>query len=205
MPRGDTFDQALVFVVRRLRQVNVTKLEKILYLADLEHFHRTGATLTGVKWVRFKLGPLAYRLPHSRDDLNGHEIAVSYEVQGEHEAQVYRPGPAPRFEPALAAEGERNLNRILHIAEPLSTSQMIDLAYSTTPMRFLISKEKERGGKPRYRIPIQFELDFNVVASSSAEREHQATPADRGAFKLRELARIADLQQATLVGAGRGD
>lgn len=194
----DRFDRALVYVVRALGQVNVTKLEKILYLADLEHFHRTGKTLTGARWVRYKLGPLAKRLVHARDDMVDREIRVSGEVQGDKQAQVYRPGPSPRFEPDLNPEERRNLDRIIELARPLNADQMIRFAYNTTPMRFLLSKEQ---GKPRYNVSIPFELDLGVVAAGSTETA--AIDADaRRVFKLQELERIADIQEATLARVG---
>lgn len=194
----DSFDRALVYVVRTLGQVNVTKLEKILYLADLEHFHRTGKTLTGAKWVRYKLGPLAKKLPYARDEMMGHEIGVSSEVQGSKLAQVYRPGPAPRFDPDLSPEERRNLDRIMDLARNLNADQIIRLAYNTTPMRFLLSKEQ---GTPRYNVSIPFELDLGIVAAGSTETS--AADADaRQAFKLQELERIADIQEATLVRVG---
>src|SRR5438552_223306 len=72
-PTADAFSRALVYVVAELGQVGVTKLEKILYLGDLEHFRRAGRTITGAKWLRYKLGPMAKRLPHVRDALVGYE------------------------------------------------------------------------------------------------------------------------------------
>jgi hypothetical protein len=197
-PKRDRFDRALMYVVRALGQVNVTKLEKILYLADLEHFHRTGKTLTGARWVRYKLGPLAKRLVHARDGMMGQEISVSGEIQGDRQAQVYRPGPSPRFDPDLGPEERRDLDRIIELARPLNADQMIRLAYNTTPMRFLLSKER---GKPRYNVSIPFELDLGVVAAGSAETA-AGDAEERRAFKLRELERIADIQEATLARVG---
>lgn len=198
---GDKFDQALVYIVLQLGQVNVTKLEKILYLADLEHFHRTGSTITGARWVRFKLGPLAYRLDHARRELNQHEITVSDETQGDREANVFRPGPSPRFEPVLTPEEERDLGRILRIAEHLNADEMIALAYNTTPMKFLLAKEQ---GTPHLRVSIPFDLNFDVRARTAGE-EPKVSAEQRAEFKLRELARIADLQESTLLRAGGSD
>jgi hypothetical protein len=65
-------------------------------------------------------------------------------------------------------------------------------------MRFLLSKEL---GKPRYNVTIPFELDLGVVAAGSAETAAGGTEARR-AFKLRELERIADIQEATLTRVG---
>jgi hypothetical protein len=199
-PKADRFERALVYVVRALGQVNVTKLEKILYLADLEHFHRTGKTLTGARWVRYKLGPLAKRLVHARDDMAGFEIRVSGEAQGDRQAQVYRPGPSPRFEPDLAPEEQRDLDRIIELTRAMNADQIIRFAYGTTPMRFLLATER---GEPRYNVGIPFDLDLSVVARVAGE-EPSADTDDRRDFKLRELARIADIQEATLARVASG-
>jgi len=192
---GDKFDQALVYVVRQLGQVNVTKLEKVLYLADLEHFHRTGARITDARWVRYKKGPLAYRLNHSRKELNGHEVAVANEPQGDREANVFRIGPAPRFEPQLSEDERRDLDTIITMSRHLNSDEMIALAYNTTPMRFLLAKEE---GTPRYDVTIPFDLDFGVRVQTAGEAPMVSEDA-RAQFKLAELARIADLQESILM------
>jgi hypothetical protein len=197
-PKADRFERALLYVVLALGQVNVTKLEKILYLADLEHFHRTGITLTGARWVRYKLGPLAKRLIHARDDMAGYEIRVSGEIQGDRQAQVYRPGPSPRFEPSLGSEEQRDLDRIITLARAMNSEQMIRFAYNTSPMRFLLAQEQ---GSPRYNVRIPFELDLAVVARHATE-EATADPESRRAFKLAEFERSADLAEATLARVG---
>lgn len=197
VPRGDKFEQALLFAVRSLGQVNVTKLEKLLYLADLEYFHRAGRTLTGARWVRYELGPLARRLVPARNEMVGYELAVADEKQGDWTAHVYRPGPSPRFEPALEPAEQEDLERVIKLARPLNTDQMIKLAYNTTPMRFLLSKEQ---GHPRFNVPIPFELDLGVVAASTGEQP-DADVNERRSFKAAELVRIADLQEAMLARA----
>lgn len=175
----------------------MTKLEKILYLADLEHFHRAGKTLTGARWVRYELGPIAKRLVPARNEMTGHEIAVVDEKQGDWTAHVYRPGPAPRFEPDLEDTEQADLERVIELARPLNAEQMIKLAYNTTPMRFLLSKEH---GKPRLNVPIPFDLDLDVIAAGTGEAP-SAEVGERRRFKAEELARIADLQEAMLARA----
>lgn len=195
---ADAFSQALVYVVRALGEVGVTKLEKILYLADLEHFRRSGRTITGARWLRYRLGPLAKRLPHVRDALAGHEITVSPEDRGGHVAQVYRPGPRRRFEPELRSDEVRDLDRVIAMARTLSTDDAIALAYNTSPMRFLLMKEQ---GTPRWNVPVPFELDPGVVAAAATSMHTPEDSEERAAFKLAELARAADLQESALAAA----
>jgi hypothetical protein len=197
---ADAFSHALVYVVRALGEVGVTKLEKILYLADLEHFRRTGRTITGAKWLRYKLGPLAKRLPHVRDALAGHEITVSAEVRGGHSAQVYRPGPDRRFELELCPDEVRDLDRVVSMARHLSTDEAIALAYNTSPMRFLLMREQ---GTPRWNVPVPFELEPGVVAAAATKEHTVRDPEERAAFKRAELDRAADLQESALATLAR--
>jgi hypothetical protein len=40
-----------------------TRLVKLLYLCDVEHYQSRGETLTGLEWVRYMFGPYAFELP----------------------------------------------------------------------------------------------------------------------------------------------
>jgi hypothetical protein len=90
------FRRALLYVVEALGSVSVTKLQKVLYLADLEHHALTGTTMTGARWVRYTHGPMAKALLPSTQVMDGHEIEVSNEPVGPYDARVYgraaRPG-----------------------------------------------------------------------------------------------------------------
>lgn len=197
---NDPFSRALVHVVAALGEVGVTKLEKILYLSDLEHFRRSGRTITGAKWLRYKLGPMAKRLPHVREALVGHEITVTSEDRGGHEAQVYRLGPEPRRGADLSEEEVRDLDRVIAITRRLSTDDAVKLAYNTSPMRFLLLKEQ---GTPRWNVPVPFDLEPGVVAAAATSDNATATADERLAFKRSEMARASDLQESTLAALAR--
>lgn len=195
------FRRALLYVVRELGEVNVTKLQKILYLADLEHFHATGTTLTGARWVRYTHGPMAKALVPSRNLMDGHEIDVRNEPRGEYEAVVYRPGPKPRFNPDLATEERQTLDRIMALMKPMSTNEAIALAYNTGPMKLIQSFEKARGGATLLDAEISFDIDTATLADVVG-KEPKLSPEKRAAFKRRQFARIEDLQQAVVDSIG---
>lgn len=195
------FRRALLYVVEQLGSVSVTKLQKALYLADLEHFTLTGTTLTGARWVRYTHGPMAKALIPSTQVMDGHEIDVATEPVGSYEARVYRPGPSPRFRPNLAAEEREALDRIIALVRPLSTDDAIRLACNTAPMRFLQRIEAETGNL-QLDVEIPFELDDATVADI-ATRELCADLGEIVAFKRQERARIYDLQEAALPRASQ--
>lgn len=202
MPRAQDqlasrFRRALLYVVEQLGEVNVTKLQKILYVTDLEHFHETGTTLTGARWVRYTHGPMAKALIPSRDLMDGHELDVRVEARGSHEAIVYRSGPKPRFGPDLAAEESQTIDRVIALMKPMSTRQSIDLAYNTGPMRLIRAFERAQGGTPMIDADIQFDIDLTALADVVGGIP-KLPSEERAAFKRREFARAQDLQQAAV-------
>lgn len=202
MPRADTqlatpFRRALLYVVQKLGAVNVTKLEKILYLADLEHYLIRGQTITGARWVRYTNGPIAKAVVPSTRLMQGHEIVMEREEQGTYEAHVYRPGPDPRFDPGLDEAARDTLDRIIELTRHLNSTEAIRVAYSTAPMRVILHDEAKAGGQAQLNRLIQFRLDDASVAAAAGIRP--AMPEDdRAEFKRRELDRIADLREVAL-------
>jgi hypothetical protein len=195
------FRRALLYVVEALGSVSVTKLQKVLYLADLEHHALTGTTMTGARWVRYTHGPMAKALLPSTQVMDGHEIEVSNEPVGPYDARVYRPGPAPRFRPNLAPEEKATLDRILALIRQLTTKDAIALAYNTAPMRLLQRIEGETG-QIQLDVEIPFELDEATIADV-ASPEPAADVAAVVAFKRRERERVRDLQEAAVARASR--
>jgi hypothetical protein len=195
MPRASEqlasrFRRAMLYVIEDLGEVGTTKLQKILYLADLEHFDATGTTLTGARWVRYTHGPMAKALVPSTRVMDGHEISVSTEPAGPYETRIYRPGPAPRFRPALATEERETLDEIVALARDLTAAEAIQLAYNTSPMRALLRLEE--GREPMLDVEIPFDLDDAVVREVTVPTHSNVSPEQAAAFKRSEFARASE-------------
>jgi hypothetical protein len=188
------FRRAMLYVIESAGEVGTTKLQKILYLADLEHFYATGTTLTGARWVRYTLGPMAKALVPSADLMDGYEITVSAEMAGPYGHRVFRPGPGPRFRPNLAAEERLALDAILALTKALTANETIKLAYNTSPMRTLLRLEE--GREPMIDVEIPFDLNDDVVREAATPVVAEKSAAEVAAFKRRELARVSDLIDA---------
>jgi hypothetical protein len=203
MPRASEqlasrFRRAMLYVIEELGEVGTTKLQKILYLTDLEHFDATGTTLTGARWVRYTHGPMAKALVPSTKVMDGHEISVAIEPAGPYAARIYRPGPAPRFRPALATEERETLDEIIALTRNLTASEAIQLAYNTSPMRALLRLEV--GREPMLDVEIPFDLDDEVVREVSIPTHSNVSPEQAATFKRSELARASDLIAAATHG-----
>ena len=154
---ASAFRRALLYVLERTgKPVPMTRLHKLLYLADLQYFHDYGRSITGAKWVRHNFGPMTKAMLPSLNDMRG------YEVQDETKAtmkgyslHLIERGPAPRFKPNLAPEETEALDTILRLTRRLTDDEVINLAYATTPMRYVEERERETGEKL-----IDLPLDF---------------------------------------------
>jgi antitoxin SocA-like protein len=188
--------RAMLYVVRELGQVSVVKLEKILYLADLEYFHKTGDRFTGAKWVRHRLGPMAKGVVPATDRMRGHELEVTEEPAGEHTAHVYRPGPSPRFEPSLSLPVRATLDPLIAMLKPASAMDAAELSYRTTPMLRQLMIEHE-AGRELWNSPLVFDRSRRGIAQVAVRRP-RASAEERADFKHQELERVRDLQAAAI-------
>ena len=195
------FRQAMLYVVRALGEVGVMKLEKTLYLADLEHFRTTGRRVTGARWLRHRFGPMAKSIVPSTRLMSGHEITVTHEAVGPYESDVYRPGPAPRFEPRLADDERASLDRAIELGRALTGARLARLSYNTTPMLVHLKREAEEA-REIWDATLSFDNHPGHIAEGIG-RPPEADQQARLAFKRAELDRVEDLQQAALATANR--
>lgn len=186
------FRRAMLYVVQQLGEVGVVKLEKILYLADLEYFHRTGRRITGARWVRHNFGPIAKAVVPSTNLMKGREIVVSQEIVAGHPSSVYRVGPAPRFQPEFAPDQKATLDRIIQMLANVTAVEAAHLTYETVPMQERLKAEAEAGHEI-LDVPLVFD-DRRERVARLAHRSPRATVEARAEFKRSELARVSDLQ-----------
>jgi hypothetical protein len=190
------FRRAMLYVIEQLGEVGVMKLEKILYLADLEHYQRYGRKITGARWVRQRLGPVAKSVLPSTRMMAGQEITVSKALVGDYTSDVYRPGPHPRFHPQMAASERAVLDQIIELTRSISATDAARLTYETTPMLARLEIER-REGHELLDEPLSFDRSDAETARVS-RRQPKASESVRRAFKQAELARVADLVEASV-------
>jgi Protein of unknown function (DUF4065) len=73
-----TAKELVLSVLTRIRELDTsaskTKLLKLLYLADIEHFRTTGDTLTGFDWIFYWYGPWSSDYDHLLDQLEAEAV-----------------------------------------------------------------------------------------------------------------------------------
>lgn len=76
----DKFVEMLVYIVSRFEDEPTngdTKLNKLLYYADITAFRRTGRAISGARYKHQKRGPIAAALVPVRKELDGARLEVS--------------------------------------------------------------------------------------------------------------------------------
>jgi len=178
----------------------MTRLHKLLYLADLQYFHEHGRSLTGAPWVREKYGPMTKAMLPSLNDMRGHEVQDETKptMKG-YALHLIEKGPAPRFAPDLAPEEAETIDVILRLTKRLSDDEVKALAYSTTPMRYVEEREHEAGKKL-----IDLPLDFGSMAEPSRLQDKGPTPdlEARAVAQARDLEALAPFIERSLSGGG---
>jgi len=59
---------AIIYFAENTRQCGKTKLHKLLYLLDFEHFQKTGRSVTGLDYFAWKMGPVPVALQNELDN-----------------------------------------------------------------------------------------------------------------------------------------
>jgi hypothetical protein len=59
---------AIIYFAQNTRHCGKTKLHKLLYLLDFEHFQKTGRSVTGLDYFAWKMGPVPVALQNELDD-----------------------------------------------------------------------------------------------------------------------------------------
>jgi uncharacterized phage-associated protein len=60
--RREKFIQAIIFFSLKTKYCGKTKLFKLLYLLDFEHFRQTGRSVTGMDYYAWEMGPVPVAL-----------------------------------------------------------------------------------------------------------------------------------------------
>ena len=179
----------------------MTRLHKLLYLIDLEHFLEHGRTLTAAPWVREKYGPMTKAMLPSLRDMAEHEIAeVTVSTLKGRRLRLISPGPAPRFKPNLDRDQLQTVERVLRMTAHLSDDEVRAIAYRTTPMRYVAELERREGHEL-----VDTPLEFGRMAEPRvvAEPDEAVDMEARSASQRDALAAFGPLIGRALSGSGR--
>src|SRR5688500_15970622 len=69
--RREKLLNAIVFFAANTRYCGKTKLYKLLYLLDFEHYKATGRSVTGLEYYAWQMGPVPAKLDGQLDEPSG--------------------------------------------------------------------------------------------------------------------------------------
>jgi uracil-DNA glycosylase family 4 len=126
-------------VIKHIGKTSYFKLNKLLYLIDLESLSELGHTITGEIYIRQEQGPWPPSLKKEIAQLKDREISFDYF----NKMPFVRPGPSPRFSPDM---GHRELEIVSNIIDRFgkkSNNEIKSSVYRTKPMRDILKEEKK--------------------------------------------------------------
>jgi hypothetical protein len=125
------FAEMMMYVASRLREspAGATKLNKLLWYADIEHFRRHGRTITGAEYQKLEWGPAPRRLLPVREQLINSGQAEQVKTQsGDWVEQRLVPRRAPDIS-VFTPEELTVIDDVVERMRPLTASQISDLSH----------------------------------------------------------------------------
>jgi hypothetical protein len=179
----------------------MTRLHKLLYLADLEFFLEHGQTLTGAPWVREKYGPMNRAMLPALQAMANHEVAEEKrQTRNDRILHLILKGPSPRYQASLGPEQAEVLDRVIAMTTRLSDDEVKGLAYATTPMRLLQGRES-REGRKLLNMPIDF-AQMTDPAGIESSSDIEPDFATRAEDQREAMVALAPYLERALTGAG---
>ncbi len=157
---------SIIYFAKNTANCGKTKLLKLLFLLDFEHFRQTGRNVTGMKYFAWKLGPVPTDL-YSEIEEPEPDFSEKISVVCEHEFGYDKPTEKvvalAEFDPSHFSRREmRLLETISSENRDRTGKDMIDLTHTENGVWFSVWN----GGEGKNR-EIPYEL-----ALTDEEREH---------------------------------
>lgn len=161
-----TAKELVLSVLTRIKELDTsaskTKLLKLLYLADIEHFRTTGDTLTGFDWIFYWYGPWSSDYDHLLDQMEAEAVLARNQwaaggLDGERLSAI-----EPRDLGKIIADTNEyfRIRRLVDTFAGLATPELLDFVYfDTEPMvgaekgKRLDFSKVSRDAPPFYRRP----------------------------------------------------
>jgi len=173
---------AIIYFAENTRQCGKTKLHKLLYLLDFEHFKQTGRNVTGLDYYAWKMGPvpvdLQNELDEPQDDFRG---AIGLSCEKVIDLPRLKFEPKCEFDASLFSK--RELDLMQGIAEKFKTTSASDMVEVTHGENHAWAKIWRNGDGYNNLIPYEVSLgddeaEFHQISERAAEhREIKANYA----------------------------
>lgn len=148
---------ALIYFSNNVRYLGKTKLFKLLYLLDFEHFKQTGRSVTGLDYFAWKMGPVPVSLYEEIEKPN-EDMAARIEFQ----KRAVRENWKLEIVPQTAFDSSHFSKRELRIMEELAKEYRDAYANKMVEITHLENqpwhKVYEEQGRKQELIPYEYAL-----------------------------------------------
>ena len=149
---------AIVYFSQHTRKCGMTKLFKLLYFLDFEHYKKTGRSVTGLRYFAWRMGPVPVSLKNELNQPNADisERVVIRDVRTRFEQSMRLIEPKAPFEPSHFSKREmRLLEGLANEYRDSTADEMIEATHLETLPWHRVFKDEKR---PQAEIPYEYVL-----------------------------------------------
>ena len=168
--RREKLIQAIIFFSLKTEYCGKTKLFKLLYLLDFEHFTQTGRSLTGLNYYAWEMGPVPVTLAEEWDNFKPdleNKVNINYEPTNKYIRQTVI--AKSEFDDTFFTKRElRIMNEIADKYNHHYASEMVDVTHAENG-----AWEKTWNKGKGYNQQI----DYLLAIGNAVEKQHLITAA----------------------------
>ena len=148
---------AIIFFAKETHFLGKTKLFKLLYFLDFEHFKETGRSVTDLDYYAWKMGPVPVAL-HEEVDMPEPDMAekLQFEEKPVKHGTMLTIKPLAKFEPSYFSK--RELRIMEQLAEEFKDMLAEDMIEATRLENLPWHKVYVDEGKKQQLIPYRYAL-----------------------------------------------
>lgn len=155
---------AVLYFATHTKNCGKTKLYKLLFLLDFEHFKQTGRNVTGMEYFAFPMGPVPGTLNDELDEGPADDFSAAIDVKPEWvgDYRQYTVIAKREFNPSHFSKRELGLLDAISNAHCYkSATQMVEITHAENGVWDRVFA----GGEGKYQpIPYELALDGNNAA-----------------------------------------
>jgi uncharacterized phage-associated protein len=155
---------SILYFVKNTKYCNITKLMKLLYLLDFNHYKETGRSVTGLPYYTFKFGPVPRDIYNElNDDGQNSDIHNYFSINkveyNNKPVTTISPKRTFNFNPQVFTKRELNLlENISMICKDVTSLPMVELSHTKDKPWDITMKEE---GLNSY-------IDYNLILDESS-------------------------------------
>jgi uncharacterized phage-associated protein len=174
--------QAIVYFAQHTQHCGKTKLFKLLYLLDFEHFRQTGRNVTGLSYFAWKMGPVPVAVDEEWNEFEP-DLAEAISIEPEPQFDFVRQTIIPKVEFNDSHFSKRELRLMEQISADYETQlakDMVDVTHAENGAWEKVWNDG-RGYNQRIDYLLALNNEPNQAHIEESAKEYQALLESAGA------------------------